>query len=44
MTNNAPDYEDNLAFEPAKTAGTIEMAKLSPYAAILITSIILTLR
>jgi hypothetical protein len=25
MTNNAPDYEDNLAFEPAKTAGTIEM-------------------
>lgn len=25
MTNNAPDYEDNLAFEPVKTAGTIEM-------------------
>ena len=24
MTNNAPDYEDNLAFEPAKTAGTME--------------------
>ena len=23
MTNNAPDYEDNLAFEPAKTAGTM---------------------
>lgn len=25
MSNNTPDYEDNLAFEPAKTAGTIEM-------------------
>lgn len=25
MSNNAPDYEDNLAFEPAKTACTIEM-------------------
>lgn len=25
MTNNAPDYEDNLAFESVKTAGTIEM-------------------
>lgn len=24
MTNNAPDYEDNLAFEPAKTAGSME--------------------
>lgn len=24
MSNNTPDYEDNLAFEPAKTAGTME--------------------
>lgn len=24
MTNNTPDYEDNLAFESQKTAGTIE--------------------
>lgn len=24
MTNNTPDYEDNLAFEPKKTSGTIE--------------------
>lgn len=24
MTNNTPDYKDNLAFEPKKTAGTIE--------------------
>lgn len=24
MTNNTPDYENNLAFEPAKTAGTME--------------------
>ena len=23
MSNNTPDYEDNLAFEPAKTAGTM---------------------
>lgn len=23
MSNNAPDYENNLAFEPAKTAGTM---------------------
>lgn len=24
MSNNTPDYEDNLAFEPAKTAGSME--------------------
>ena len=24
MSNNTPDYNDNLAFEPKKTAGTIE--------------------
>ena len=24
MTNNTPDYKDNLAFEPKKTSGTIE--------------------
>ena len=24
MSNNTPDYADNLAFEPAKTAGTME--------------------
>lgn len=24
MSNNTPDYENNLAFEPAKTAGTME--------------------
>lgn len=23
MSNNTPDYKDNLAFEPAKTAGTM---------------------
>lgn len=23
MSNNTPDYENNLAFEPAKTAGTM---------------------
>lgn len=23
MSNNTPDYEDNLAFEPVKTAGTM---------------------
>lgn len=23
MSNNTPDYEDNLAFEPAKTAGSM---------------------